>query len=43
MAALGVPASKAGQLAALDTAGFVAVGLVVGLATIPVVDRRRPV
>jgi hypothetical protein len=41
--ALGVPASKAGQLAALDTAGLLGVALVVGLATVPVVDRRRPV
>ena len=40
---LGIPASKAGQLAALDTAGFLGVGLVVGLITIPIVDRRRPV
>jgi hypothetical protein len=43
MVALGVPSSKAGQLAALDTAGFLGVALVVGLVTIPVVDRRRPV
>lgn len=35
--------SRIGQLAALQTAGFLVVALVVGLATIPVVDRRRPV
>ena len=40
---LGIPASRAGELAALQTAGFLAVSLVVGLATIPVVDRRRPI
>jgi hypothetical protein len=42
-AALGVPSTKAGQLAALETLGFAAVALVVGVATIPIVDRRRPV
>ncbi len=40
---LAVPASKAGQLATLDALGFAGVALVVGLATVPVVDRRRPV
>jgi len=43
MLTLGIPATKAGELAALETAGFLAVALVVGLAAIPVVDRRRPV
>lgn len=43
MVQFGVPASKAGQLAALDALGFAGVALVVGLATVPVVDRRRPV
>jgi hypothetical protein len=41
--ALGVPSSKAGQLAALDTLGFLVLALVVGIATVPIVDRRRPV
>jgi hypothetical protein len=43
MVRLGVPSSKAGQLAALDTIGFLGVALVFGLATVPIVDRRRPV
>jgi hypothetical protein len=43
MVALGVASSKAGQLAALDAVGFLVVGVVVGLATIPIVDRRRPI
>jgi hypothetical protein len=43
MVALGVASSKAGQLAALDALGFLAVGLVAGLATVPIVDRRRPI
>jgi hypothetical protein len=43
MAALGVPSSKAGQLAALETLGFLSVALIVGVATVPIVDRRRPV
>lgn len=43
MVRLAVPASKAGQLATLDALGFAVVALVVGLATVPVVDRRRPV
>ncbi len=42
-AVLGVPSSKAGQLAALDAVAFAGLALVVGLATVPVVDRRRPV
>jgi hypothetical protein len=40
---LGIPAARAGELAALETAGFLGVALVAGLITIPVVDRRRPV
>jgi hypothetical protein len=43
MVTLGIPSTRADELAALQTAGFLAVGLVVGLITIPVVDRRRPV
>ena len=43
MVQLGVPASKAGQLATLDALGFAGVALVIGLATVPVIDRRRPV
>jgi hypothetical protein len=43
MEALGVPSSKAGQLAVLDTLGFTGLALVVGLTTVPIVDRRRPV
>jgi hypothetical protein len=42
-AVLGVPSSKAGQLATLDALGFAVLALIVGLATVPVVDRRRPV
>jgi hypothetical protein len=41
MTAPGVPSSKAGKLAVLDTLGFLGVALVVGVATIPIVDRRR--
>lgn len=43
METLGVPSSKAGQLAALDTVGFLGVALVVVIVTVPIVDRRRPV
>ena len=41
MMAPGVPSSKAGQLAVLDTLGFLGVALVVRVGTIPIVDRRR--
>jgi len=39
---IGVPSSRAIELAALDAAGFSLLGLVVLLGTVPIVDRRRP-
>lgn len=40
---VGVPASRAAELAALDAIGFAAFGFVAMVAAVPVVDRRRPV
>ena len=40
---IGVPSSRAIELAALDAAGFSLLGIVVLAGTVPIVDRRRPV
>ena len=39
---VGVPASRAPELAALDAAGFAVLGVAGLAAAVPVVDRRRP-
>jgi hypothetical protein len=39
---IGVPSSRAIELAALDAAGFGLLGLVLVAGTVPIVDRRRP-
>ena len=40
---IGVPSSRAIELAGLDAAGFSLLGLAVLAATVPIVDRRRPI
>lgn len=40
---IGVPSSRAIELAALDAGGFSLLGLAVLAGTVPIVDRRRPV